>query len=148
MQLGLVLAAVLATAVSPVLGCTLSLGTAGTLALSSDGTRLESSVAGGVAATFTVVNLSLGTATVTVSPPQLVAYPAGFGVGSASLAVAYSGSGVLGSVNQGYTGSTTQFSVPGLLSLAVLMNVDNRISNTAGFAAGTYQTRTVVTCSG
>ena len=86
MQLRLLLAALLVVPAFPALGCSLTLGTAGTLALSADGTRLESTVAGGVAATFTVLNLSLGEATVT--------------------------------------------------------------SNAAGFAAGTYQTRTVVTCSG
>ena len=148
MQLRLLLAALLVVPAFPALGCSLTLGTAGTLALSADGTRLESTVAGGVAATFTVLNLSLGEATVTVSPPQWVSYPVGFGIGGASLAVAYSGTGVLGGVAQGYTTGQTQFSVPGLLSLAVLMSINNRISNAAGFAAGTYQTRTVVTCSG
>lgn len=148
MQLRLLLAAVLIALAVPALGCSLTLGTGGTLALSADGTRLESTVAGGVAATFTVLNLSLSEATVTVSPPQWVSYPAGFGIGAASLAVAYSGSGVLGGVAQGYTSAQTQFTVPGLLSLAVLMSINNRISNAAGFAAGTYQTRTVVTCSG
>ena len=148
MQL-IVPAAVLAACLAgPALGCSLALGTAGTLALSADGTRLESTAPGGGAASFTLLNLSLSAATVTVAAPQWVSYPAGFGVGSASLAVAYSGSGVLGSVTQDYTGGATQFTVPGLLSLAVIMTINNRITRAAGFMAGTYQTRTVVTCSG
>lgn len=127
--------------------CSLALGTGGTLALSGDATRLASTEPGGIAATFTVLNLSLTAATVTVSAPQWVGYPAGFNVGAAQLAVAYTGSGVLGGVSQGYTGGNTQFNVPGLLSLAVLITVNNRISSAGGFASGTYSTRTVVTCS-
>ncbi len=127
--------------------CSLSLGTGGTLALSGDATRLASTEPGGIAATFTVLNLSLGAATATVSPPQWVAYPPGFNVGAAQLAVAYTGSGLLAGVSQGYTGGSTQFNVPGLLSLAVVMSVNNRISSAGGFASGTYSTRTTVTCS-
>lgn len=147
MQLNLLALALAACLAGPAPACSLTLKTAGTLALSADGTRLESTAPGGVAATFTVLNLSLGAATVTVTP-QWVSYPAGFGIGSASLAVAYSGTGLLGSVAQAYTTGQTQFEVPGLLSLAVVMTLNNRITRAAGFAAGTYQTRTVVTCSG
>ena len=52
--------------------CSLALSTGGTLALSGDATRLASTEPGGVGATFTVLNLSLGAATVTVSAPQWV----------------------------------------------------------------------------
>ncbi len=143
--LGLVL---LGLAAAPAEACTLALGTAGTLALSADGSRLASTEAGGIAATFTVVNLTLGTVNVIVSPPGWVDYPAGFAVAGAQLAVAYAGAGVLGAVSQPYTGTQTQFAVPGLLSLAVVMRLDNRIVSPAGFAAGTYRTRTLVTCAG
>jgi hypothetical protein len=130
----------------PAAACALALGTPGTLALSADGTRLASSE-GGVAATFTVLNLALDNATVTVSAPQIVQSPTGFNLGAASAEVAYSGAGLLGSVRQAYTASQTSFDVPGLLSVAALMRIDNRIVSAAGFAAGSYQTRTVVTCS-
>lgn len=125
--------------------CTLALGTNGTLALSSDGTRFGSGE-GGVAATFTVLNLLSPAATVTVSPPTLVTSPSGFNAGSAQLQVAYSGAGLLSSVSQGYTSSQTGFAVAANLALTTL-TVNNRIVSSSGFASGTYQTRTVITCS-
>ena len=54
---------------------------------------------------------------------------------------------MLADVSQAYTGGNTQFNVPGLQSVAVLMTLDNRISSAGGFASGTYGTRTIVTCS-
>jgi hypothetical protein len=146
--LGAVLLAGTCAAAAPAGACTLTLGTGGTLALSADGSRLASSEAGGAGASLTIVNLTLGAVDVIVSPPQWAGYPAGFDAGGAELAVAYAGSGVLGAVSQPYTTATTRFTVPGLLSLAALLRLDNRISAPRGFASGTYRTRTVVTCAG
>lgn len=141
----LLAAALLAT---PASACGLALNTGGVLALSANGKIFGSGEVGGVPATFTVVNGLLdGPFTVTVEAPVLGAPPAGFQSGSAQVEVAYSGAGLLGSVSQGYISSRTSFNGPGLLSLAVVMTIHNRIRNDAGFASGTYTTKTVVTCS-
>lgn len=134
-----------ALAAAPASACALALGTPGTLALSTDGTRFGSGE-GGVPATFTVVNLLQPAATVTVAAPTLVTSPGGFNSGAAQLQVAYSGAGGLSGVNQGYTSSQTSFGVPANLGLTVL-TLNNRILSSSGFAPGTYQTRTVITCS-
>jgi len=149
MQLSAAAALVLGLgAAAPALGCTLTLGGGGTLALSADGQRLASSEAGGAGASLNIVNLSLGAVDVIVEPPHWASYPPGFDAAGAELAVAYAGSGVLGGVSQGYTTATTRFTVPGLLSLAVLLRLDNRVTSSQGFASGTYRTRMVVTCAG
>ena len=124
--------------------CVLLVLTGGTLGLSGDGTRLGSQEAGGLPSTFTVT--SIGSSVVSVAAPTLTQSPAGYSPGSQQLEVAYSGTGVLASVSQAYTPSASAFAVPNLFS-AVAVTVQNRISNAVGFAAGSYATRTVVTCS-
>lgn len=148
MRIGLALTALAATALcaapATAATCTLALSTAGVLALSADAMRLASNEPGGLPAAITIA--SIGTNTVTVSPPSLAAYPSGFDPGGASLAVAYAGAGLLSGVMQPYTGQQTSFEVPGLIG-TVILSLDNRITTSTGFAAGQYQTRTVVTCS-
>lgn len=146
-HLGLLLAGLAACVGGPAAACTLTLNTGGTLALSADATRFGSDEAGGIPATFTVLNLSLGEATVTVDPRPLDVYPSGFDAGATRVYAAYSGVGLLAGVNRAYVSHPTSFKVPGLLSLAVIMTVNNRITSSKGFASGTYQTRTVITCS-
>lgn len=126
--------------------CVLVVLNGGTLALAGNNTDL-STEGGGLPATFTVANTDVLGATVTVTAPQWVQWPAAFNTGTAQNQIAYSGAGLLGSVNQPYTSSQTSFPVPGLLSLATLVTVNNKISNAAGFQQGTYATRTTVTCS-
>ena len=135
-----------AAGLAPAAACSLALGVGGTLALSADGARLGSDEAGGRAATFIVANLLGSAATLTVSPPVIASSPPGFNVGTARLFVAYSGVGLLASARQSYTSAQTAFGVPRGLA-AVTMTVNNRVANVSGFASGTYQTRTVVTCS-
>lgn len=133
-------------AASPAAACSLSLGVGGALGLSADGLRYGSGEAGGVAKTLTILNLGLSAATITVEAPGLTAWPSGFNAGSALVEVAYAGGGVLSGVNQPYTRDASQFQVPALLSVATLLTLHNRIVSTAGFASGSYQTRTIVTC--
>lgn len=124
--------------------CTLLISTPGLLGLSPDGYRLGSEESGGLPAILTVT--SIGSSTVTVDAPSLTGYPAGYNPSGLSLEVAYQGSGLIGGVSQGYTTSQTNFVVPNLIS-AVALTVNNRAVTSTGFAAGSYQTRTVVTCS-
>jgi hypothetical protein len=124
--------------------CTLLVLTPGTLALSPDGTRLGSTETGGIAATMTVT--SIGSSTLTVGAPAVIQAPAGHATGSDLVEVAYVGAGLLAGANQSYTAAQTAVAVPNIVS-AVVLTINNRITNMTGFKAGTYQTRTVVTCS-
>lgn len=126
--------------------CALVVVNGGTLALAGNNTDLGTE-GGGSPATFTVANTDIVGATVTVTAPQWVQWPIGFNTGTAQNQIAYSGTGLLGSVNQPYTSSQTNFAVPGLLSLATLVTVNNKISNATGFQQGTYSTKTTITCS-
>jgi hypothetical protein len=124
--------------------CTLIVATPGVLAMSSSGTQLGSEELGGVSAIMTVG--SIGASTLTVDAPTVTQSPAGYNQGGQVVEVSYRGDGVLSSAVQAYTASQTQVAVPNLIN-AVTFTIDNRVTNSAGFPAGTYQTRTVVTCS-
>jgi hypothetical protein len=123
--------------------CSLSLSNAGTLAMALDGTVMGSEEAGGQPAHLTI--LSTGSHTVTVGAPTLVSSPAGYATASQSLEVAYQGQSLLSGVSQAYTTSDTSFSVA-TIALSIL-EINNRIRNPGGFAAGSYATQTVVTCN-
>ena len=124
--------------------CVLTLDTTGVLKLSGDGFRLGSQETGGVSGIVLIG--SIGASTVTVSAPTLTQWPAGYNPAGLSLQVAYSGTGVISAVNQGYTTSQTNFNVPNLIN-TVALTLDNRAVTATGFGSGTYQTKTVVTCS-
>lgn len=136
-----------ASAALPAAACTLTLTTGGTLALSADATRMDSTVTGGAGAVITILNVDITPATISVAAPVLQAYPGGFDPGSATLQVAYAGGGLLSSVTKAFTSSPSNFQVPALLGVATILTVQNRIQTTAGFSTGTYQTSTVITCS-
>jgi len=124
--------------------CTLALGTPGTLALSASGTILGSEE--GVAVPATVTILSIGANTIDVAAPiRISADPPGYQAGTEVLEVSYAGAGGLSLISQAYTSLATDFPASNI-PLSVL-TVNNRITNSAGFAAGTYTTRTVITCS-
>ena len=126
--------------------CVLVVLGGGTLVLASNNTDL-STEGSGSPATFSVLNTDVFGATVTVTAPQWTQWPAAFSTAGAQNQIAYTGSGVLGSVNQPYTSSQTSFPVPGLLSIAALVTVNNKISDPTGFNQGAYATKTTVTCS-
>ena len=140
------IALLLMLAVSPAEAgiCSLVVLTPGTLALSGDGNQIGSEEAGGISATMSVG--SIGASTMTVSAPTVIQSPPGHNAGSDLVEVAYQGSGVLSSTSQPYTAAQTQVSIPNLIGVEVF-TIDNRVTNTTGFEAGTYQTRTVITCS-
>jgi hypothetical protein len=122
--------------------CALSLPTNGTLGLNPAGNVLSSEY--GLAGSVTV--LSIGSNNLAVDAPiWQVPPPAGYNATGEALLVSYSGAAGLSAVNQAFTASDT--SVPiGTLAAAVL-TVNNRVTNSNGFAEGTYTTRTVVTCT-
>jgi hypothetical protein len=117
--------------------------TPGLLGLSSDGETLGSEETGGLAAEVAIV--SLGVNTVTVGAPTRTGSPVSYNAAGEVVSVAYQGLVALGGISQSYTTATTDFDV-GILPLTVV-EIDNRIVNSNGFAQGTYETTTVVTCS-
>ena len=126
--------------------CALVVLTPGTLRLSADGVRFGSEEPGGTSATMTVG--SIGPSTLTVAPPTVTQTPPGHNTGGDLAQVAYRGSGLLNAINQGYTSGQTQAAIQNLgIGAVEVMTINNRILNASGFTAGTYQTRTVVTCS-
>jgi len=122
--------------------CTLAVPTNGTLGLSPNGDVLGSAT-GGTPATVTIV--SVGSNTVTVNPPTWNSQPAGYVASGEVLEVAYSGLGGLSLINQAYTNLTTNFGILALPLSSLIVNA--RVTNSHGFAAGTYQMQVVVTCS-
>lgn len=124
--------------------CVLAILGGGTLAMSTDGTRLGSQESGGASATLTVI--SVGSSTVQVAAPILTQSGSGYSTATQTLEISYGGTGLLAAVSQGYTSGPTSFPVPNLVS-AVGVTFQNRITNSHGFPAGTYSTKTVVTCS-
>jgi hypothetical protein len=126
--------------------CALALSTPGLLALSVDGSKLGSEEPGGLPAVVTI--LSIGSATVTVDPPTRTAAPVApvaYVATGEVIEVAYQGLAGLSAVTHAYTAIQSTFGV-NTLPLTVLQ-VHNRITNTNGFPAGTYGTKTVITCS-
>ena len=121
--------------------CTLGLSSPGTLGLSPDGSRLSSEQ--GLAAVLTVV--SVGTNKITVSPPVWAASPSGYLTNGETLEVSYSGLGGLASVNHSFTAASSEFTISTLP--LTLVNVHARAHNLAGFAAGNYLMKVLVTCS-
>jgi hypothetical protein len=124
--------------------CTVLLSTGGLLGLSGDGARLGSEENGGGSAVISI--LSVGTNTLTIAAPTLTQSPGGFNPVNLAFEVAYRGTDVLAGIDQPYTTAQTSVPLPNMAN-AVLLTLDNRVTTTAGFAAGNYQTRTVVTCS-
>lgn len=123
--------------------CTLAVPTPGLLALSTDGTVLGSEEVGGLAATATV--LSIGSSTVTVGAPSVVASPAGYDDTNEAVEVKYVGQGGLSLVDQSYSSGQTQFAT-GTIPLSNLV-LNAKVTNTDSFDAGDYTVRTVLTCS-
>lgn len=123
--------------------CVLSLPTAGTLGLSPDGRQLGSEYGTPpVAGTLTVA--SLGASTLTVDAPQWTQTAPAYQSAGELREVSYSAP-VSGGA-QGYTSGSSSIAVPNLVS-AVILTINTRVSNPAGFSDGTYALRTVVTCS-
>lgn len=117
--------------------CVLNLSTPGVVAPSTDGTVLASDVGGGVAATLSVV--AVGTApTLAFGAPALTT-PTGYS-GNATAAIRYTSAG---GANQAYT-STASTARSG--TLLDTFTINSRVTGAGGFASGTYNVRTVVTC--
>lgn len=120
--------------------CTLALSTPGTLGLTAGG-ALSSTA--GLPAVLAI--LSIGTNTLTVNPPVWDSTPGGYTAGTEVAEVAYSGLSGLGIANQAFTSTVTTRSISTLPLSLLTMNA--QISNSLGFAEGTYEMKVVVTCS-
>jgi hypothetical protein len=144
------LAALAATlAPLPALACTLTLTGSGDLGMTlGNNTQLGSQLGNGSAATLTTLLPLVGGITIDVGAPTLVQQPAGYSFGTSTVEVAYT-AGVLNLVpikTQSYTTGATSFPTGLLGAVTFSMVLQNRVTNTAGFPAGHYRTRTVVTC--
>lgn len=140
--------AVAALVAQPVLACTLVLQSPGSLRASADNTVLGSEVNGTTPATLTSILPLLSGITVEVASPTVVSAPGGYNSSAQTVQVAYTASvlGLIGITTQSYTTSSTSFSTGILGAVTMTMVVHNRVLNPNGFSAGTYTTRTVVTC--
>ena len=120
--------------------CILTVSTGGTLGVSADsGRQIGSEEIGGIPATLAIVATG-GTPTLTVSAPTMSQRPAGY-AGSPTVSVRYTSTG---GANQAYTsGSSTYTSAS---ALGDTMTINMRAQDNNGFAAGTYQLTTNVTC--
>ena len=117
--------------------CTLAVPTPGTMTLSADGKTLGSDQALGIPATVTV--LSLGGNTVTLAAPTLTQSPPGYG-GGETVQMSYSGL-----ASHAYT-TQQQTITLGILPITDLVIYKHAI-NAAGVIQGTYNAKTVLTCS-
>ena len=123
--------------------CVLSLPTGGSLGLSADGLRLGSEY-GALPLAGTLTVASVGSSTLTVDPPQWTQTATHYHPVSELREVSYSSP--LSGGSHAYTSSSSSITVPNLIN-AVLLTINTRVTNSAGFADGTYKLRTVVTCS-
>jgi hypothetical protein len=141
------LAVLLAGLASPAsAACSLAIDLAGGLGISGDGKYVGSDQPGGLFATMLVG--STGSSTLTVQPPVYTQMPSGYTGTGDIMEVSYFGVGLLGGINQPYTAVTSQATVPNLLGLGtVLVTFNARATTATGFRNGTYQMKTVVTCS-
>ena len=133
----------------PVLACSITLQTPGSLRASIDNTTLGSEVNGTTPATLTsVLSILDGTVSIDVSAPTRIQSPASYNAAAEVVQVAYDAPAVLGfgGASQGYTSSTTSFQAGLLGAVTFSITLHNRITNPNGFAPGIYTTRTVVTC--
>jgi hypothetical protein len=132
--------------------CTLSVADNGGLNMSqANPTQLGSEQTTTDAATMTtILPLVGGGVVIDVGTPTLVQQPAGYGFATSTTEVRYRATATLGLLlikDQAYTSATTSFPTGALGALTtVTLVLHNRITNTAGFPAGHYQTRTIVTC--
>lgn len=125
--------------------CALTLSTDGTLGLSPDGETLSSDgTLGGLPGSVTILSIGSGN-TIEVGAPQRLDEPGGYDDSDETLEVRYEGLSGLSWVDQDWTTQSTTFN-PQSIAASVL-TVHNRIVNPNGFVAGSYQTRTVVTCA-
>lgn len=117
--------------------CVLSLSVPGAIAATGDGTVMTSETAGGLPATMALVAIG-GTPTVNFAAPGLSGPSAS--TSGATTQIRYTS---LQGASQAYTSSASSRAGGALLDT---FTIHSRVTNSAGFAAGTYTVTTVVTC--
>ena len=120
--------------------CTLALVTPGTLGLAADGSLGTSA---GTPAALTV--LSVGANTLTINPPIWVTPAGGYTAGTETFEIGYFGLSGFGVADQALTTAITTRNISTLPLSSLTMQA--RVTNSLGFAAGTYSIKAVVTCS-
>ena len=125
--------------------CSVLAKTNGTLRLNTSGDAMTSEVlSGGTPGSITL--LSIGNNRISVSAPVRTGQGAGYVASGEAIEVSYLGASGLSLVNQAFTPSASFVDATGAISASVL-TVNNRIVNTNGFTAGTYSTKTTITCA-
>ena len=120
--------------------CILTVSTGGALGVSTDsGRQLGSEEVGGIPATIAVVATG-GTPTLTVSAPTMSQRPSAY-TGSPVVSVRYTS---VGGANHAYSSSSSSF-VSGS-ALGDTLTINMKAADNNGFAAGSYQLQTNVTC--
>lgn len=119
--------------------CVLTLGSGGVMTPASSGTVIGSEQSGGSAAVLTVVAIG-AFPTIAFSAPSLTTSPPGW-TGSPTNEIRYTSTG---GANQAYTALASERTAT---TLNDTFTIHGRVTNTTGFAAGTYNLRSVATCS-
>ncbi|MEP7241334.1 MAG: hypothetical protein ABI697_10655 [Devosia sp.] len=119
--------------------CALSLPTQGGLVLDSNGDLTSSGTLPG-----TVTILSVGSNSLSITPPVWVQPAAGYVAGTEHFLVSWLGLAGLGISAQGYT------ETPAPITIATapisILTVNAKVTNSSGFAPGTYKLKVTVTC--
>ena len=119
--------------------CVLTLNSSGVMTPTSSGTRIGSDESGGGAATLGVIAIG-AFPTISFGAPAMTTYPAGW-TGTPTTEVSYTSSG---GANQAFTSGSSSAS---LSALTDSFTIHGRVTSSTGFAAGSYNLRTVATCS-
>jgi len=134
---------------APAEACTLNLNDSGELGtLVGNDTQIGSQIGGGTRARLTTLLPLLSGVTIEVGAPVLVDHPANYNAGTSTVEVSYDASilNVLAIRHQDYTAGATSFPTGVLGAVTVTLDLQNRVTNSTGLPAGTYRTRTTITC--
>lgn len=125
--------------------CSILVSTDGTLGINTDGDEISSTgTLGGLPGTVTI--LSIGPNTIDVSAPELTDEPGDYDDTNQVVEVSYEGIDTgLSGISQTWTSADSDFDLTGAISASVL-EVNTRVRNEDGFAAGHYEITTEVTC--
>lgn len=120
--------------------CILTVGTSGTLGIStSSGTEMGTEQTGGLAASLTVL-ATAGAPTISFTAPTMSAKPSAY-TGTPTVSLRYTSPG---GANQAYTTAASQYTSSNPLGDTISLHA--KAQDTGGFAAGTYRLQTTATC--
>ena len=119
--------------------CVLTLSSVGVMTPASSGNVISTEESGGSAATLGVIAIG-AFPTISFAAPSLTTSPAGW-TGTPTNAIRYTSTG---GASQTYTSGSSSLTAS---VLSESFTIHGRVTSSTGFAAGTYNLRTVATCS-